>query len=1326
MGGVESRGAPVTGANHDADNIVQSDSELEHSKVNIPKKTPSLLELRRPPRLEAPASLKEKIRNSFRSPTHMYKPTESFVDEDDVPLEAATPTTPSAFFNKMSKGVRNSITKLSAFSPMHYMSQQMLQLEDFEDDTPTAPLVYEEVRDRLVEVLLKYDKTGSHRISAMTLEKMIAKLNVRGRGKIAIIKRIMSKCFEENNMINFQGILPGYDDSDEGDDSEDEREEIRIEVDPQRRIRFIEEVTPAGNLKRKLAGVYDLAVRGCHVSSAVKCEKLKVVLSTTSVIGIQWECSESKKVKKFEVQWKQSKGKKDEFDASAFLLSLEKEKEEKKEEDEVETEVEENKETENEEKKMEEEEKEADDDLVEEVEPPKLPSLEDLVEVWSTVTPEGTIYKERKYGKRNQNNSSPSERSGTPIPSTSPVPGDKSPAVVGSPTRSPSTAEEGKTSPDTRIALDESVEPERDYGEIRFVCDDSFCTIPTRIVRRYDSRGEIILHGLSSDSPALSFRVRAKVDSGWGPWSQILEDIKPLDDEIDAPRANEIRAHRIGLKWDNPFEDIDEDTEVPYEKVLTFDLYGRRAGSLDRRFYHLFHCDGSHHHCTIRNLFSLANPTSENKQDSLGSNTAFIFMMKSVIGKWYRGCFYTSKLESGECLLRTSPAFVDAVQNIYVVPYRGAVTPRSIHLHWDAPTTYGEGYNFSAHRLARETEWISMQSLEEGTLSDAIQKDPKLKLTLAELNAWIRQSEALSSEDPIPKWCHRVTKEIVEGHENEPCCNFDISPIDYVVYAKPVANQEDDDEEEDISPPLDKDGNEWTEFLEICRSHNATSYQVGGSDALQQLSPNTEYLFKIATVNVLGIGPQSLPFKYKTANLELVTHNKGTFAELPPGWLEAWDPVTEWMFYYNNEKGISQWEHPGGLLAEDDPLRPFRMKRFKIHHTLKLKYPEPKDYSVLKLNDIDRKNILDQSFSSMRFLPIKEFLQPTKISFKDEAGIDSGGITAEWYLLLSRSFFAEHHCFFIRCEDAEGSLYTIDRRSRSKSNKELPYYVFYGKLLAKAIYDNRLIDAPLSNHIFHYLIASNTISAENNISYFKEIDPVKWKSLNWILENDITNVLTESFSICTDEFGAQKEIDIITNGRNIAVTEENKVDYVHAIIQWQLYGSILPQLQAMQNGFSQIISSSSQMLSDFTPSELRLLLNGIETIDVDELRCHTHYSGGYEELGEQDETIQIFWQHLFNCNQEQLKDLLVFVTGCSRIPIHGFSFNIMRSNDATEKSIETLENLSEEEIDASKGIPRSHTCFSQLILPPYCLPHILKQKLKLAIDEAHESGFQLT
>lgn len=87
-----------------------------------------------------------------------------------------------------------------------------------------------------------------------------------------------------------------------------------------------------------------------------------------------------------------------------------------------------------------------------------------------------------------------------------------------------------------------------------------------------------------------------------------------------------------------------------------------------------------------------------------------------------------------------------------------------------------------------------------------------------------------------------------------------------------------------------------------------------------------------------------------------------------------------------------------------------------------------------------------------------------------------------------------------------------------------------------------------------------------SVKDMETLDLDYYKSLQWMLSNDITDILTENFAIEVDRFGETQVIDLIPNGRNIPVTEENKEAYVQHVVDYRLVGSVEEQLDNFLKG----------------------------------------------------------------------------------------------------------------------------------------------------------------
>ena len=87
-------------------------------------------------------------------------------------------------------------------------------------------------------------------------------------------------------------------------------------------------------------------------------------------------------------------------------------------------------------------------------------------------------------------------------------------------------------------------------------------------------------------------------------------------------------------------------------------------------------------------------------------------------------------------------------------------------------------------------------------------------------------------------------------------------------------------------------------------------------------------------------------------------------------------------------------------------------------------------------------------------------------------------------------------------------------------------------------------------------------------------------------KNDITGLLEHTFCANYDRFGQLMTHELIPGGQEITVTQDNKKEYVHHYVQWYFKRGIDHQLQAVQNGFNELIPR--HLLSDFDEKELEV------------------------------------------------------------------------------------------------------------------------------------------
>ncbi|KAH9839447.1 uncharacterized protein C8Q71DRAFT_905985 [Rhodofomes roseus] len=388
------------------------------------------------------------------------------------------------------------------------------------------------------------------------------------------------------------------------------------------------------------------------------------------------------------------------------------------------------------------------------------------------------------------------------------------------------------------------------------------------------------------------------------------------------------------------------------------------------------------------------------------------------------------------------------------------------------------------------------------------------------------------------------------------------------------------------------------------------------------------------------------------------------------------------------------------LLVHNPRVLDFDNKRNYFNQQLHRRPHSREHHGTLQLN-VRRQRVFEDSFQYLQ-RKTGEQIKYGKLSvrFYDEEGVDAGGVTREWFQILARQMFDPNYALFQPCA---ADRLTYQPNKNSWVNPEhLSFFKFVGRIIGKAIYDGRLLDAYFARSLYRQLLAKPV-----DYKDVEWVDPEYYNSLCWILDND-PSALELTFSVEADEFGVMKIVDLKENGRSIPVTQENKREFVQLSAQYRLYSSIKDQIEALVAGFYEIIPKD--LVSIFNEQELELLISGTPDIDVDEWRAATEYNG----YTSSDPVIVWWWRALKSFNREERAKVLSFATGTSRVPLGGFT------------ELQGVQGVQRFSIHRAYGdadrLPQAHTCFNQIDLPQYSSYEMLRQQLLLAINEGGE-GF---
>lgn len=358
------------------------------------------------------------------------------------------------------------------------------------------------------------------------------------------------------------------------------------------------------------------------------------------------------------------------------------------------------------------------------------------------------------------------------------------------------------------------------------------------------------------------------------------------------------------------------------------------------------------------------------------------------------------------------------------------------------------------------------------------------------------------------------------------------------------------------------------------------------------------------------------------------------------------------------------------LLVRNPKMLEFDNKRNYFVQQLHKRVTPRENYAMLQLN-VRRQYVFEDSYHQLQGRTGEEIKNgKLAVRFYDEEGVDAGGVTREWFSVLARQMFDPNYALFIT--SAADKLTYQPNRDSAVNPDHLSFFKFVGRVIGKAIYDGRLLDAYFTRSFYKHILG-RTVDYRD----VEALDPEYYKSLVWMLENDITDIVDLTFSMETDFFGTKETVDLKPNGRNIPVTEANKHEYVTLVTEQKLTTAIKDQINAFVQGFHDVIPAP--LIQIFNEQELELLISGLPDIDIDDWKNNTEYQG----YTSSSPPVQWFWRAVRSFDQEERAKLLQFATGTSKVPLEGFS-QLQGSNGVQKFQIH-------KDFSGENRLPSAHT-----------------------------------
>ncbi|XP_077938335.1 NEDD4-like E3 ubiquitin-protein ligase WWP2 isoform X2 [Gasterosteus aculeatus] len=424
---------------------------------------------------------------------------------------------------------------------------------------------------------------------------------------------------------------------------------------------------------------------------------------------------------------------------------------------------------------------------------------------------------------------------------------------------------------------------------------------------------------------------------------------------------------------------------------------------------------------------------------------------------------------------------------------------------------------------------------------------------------------------------------------------------------------------------------------------------------------------------------------------------------LPPGWEMKYTAEGVRYFVDHNSRtttfkdprpGFESGSRQGGSPGAYD--RSFRWK----YHQFRFLCHSNALPSHVKIS-VSRQTLFEDSFQQIMNVKPYDLRRRLYIIMRGEEGLDYGGIAREWFFLLSHEVLNPMYCLF---EYAGKNNYCLQINPASSINPDhLTYFRFIGRFIAMALYHGKFIDTGFTLPFYKRML-----DKKPTLKDLESIDPEFYNSITWVKDNNLEECGVELyFAQDMEILGKVSTHQLKDDGENELVTEENKEEYIGLLTDWRFTRGVEEQTKAFLDGFNEVVPL--EWLRYFDEKELELMLCGMQEIDMADWQKNTIY----RHYTKNSKQIHWFWQVVKEMDNEKRIRLLQFVTGTCRLPVGGFA-ELIGSNGPQKFCID--------KVGKETWLPRSHTCFNRLDLPPYRSLEQLREKLLFAIEETEGFG----
>jgi len=216
---------------------------------------------------------------------------------------------------------------------------------------------------------------------------------------------------------------------------------------------------------------------------------------------------------------------------------------------------------------------------------------------------------------------------------------------------------------------------------------------------------------------------------------------------------------------------------------------------------------------------------------------------------------------------------------------------------------------------------------------------------------------------------------------------------------------------------------------------------------------------------------------------------------------------------------------------------------------------------------VRRGYVLEDGYQALGQLSVNGWKNTIRVKFTnevgaDEAGIDQGGPFKEFMEGFLEAGFSPNLNLFTTTTASMNLLYPSPTASYTHPGTWIELFRLFGKMLGKSMYEGLLVEVKFAG-FFLSKILGRTVFLDEMKSFDEEV----FRNLMFLkkYEGDVED-LGLTFSMDEEIFGTHRTVELLTGGKDVEVTKENKINYIFQVSDYRLNKQIQEQSRAFIDG----------------------------------------------------------------------------------------------------------------------------------------------------------------